>query len=323
MSLESIFYPTLILAVLVTASFFAYRVFKKFKSGVISLFEYGEGLEPYGPFSDIVLTVAEHINKKRKLHETSTPTFYRNEERWLLESTGLKTFYLIDERQINDFYSQINLSPVLQEITEKEKSTKLLEAGISNTPINIKGNTTGELEKTSKYAIDNSIVTKYGHVENYLKEYELISYGIAPFYSDERKKVLFYNSCDQLQVEHGFEITTEQREKHWIKLNQEYALPFLDEIKHTSGNVAIQETFNIVENEDTFQLIHLHKINDFLPDKEQGVSIVIMANKSNLSQSGKSFFINGKTIKVTCLGKVITWDDETRSLIINPISIFS
>lgn len=80
-------------------------VWTKIKNGVGTFFT--SGLNPHGEFSDMVLTLAEHISKKKKEYEYN-PRYYIEDERWLLDSQGPKTFYYMDDFQINDLYSQIN-----------------------------------------------------------------------------------------------------------------------------------------------------------------------------------------------------------------------
>lgn len=295
-----------------------YTIWTKTKSGVGTFFT--SGLNPHGEFADMILTLAEHINKKKKEYEYN-PRFYIEDERWLLDSQGPKTFYYLDEFQINDLYSQINQSP-LSEYSEREKSTSGIEGGVDLNPVAFKGNKGAETERTRKFLPDNSVASKYSIIENYLKDNQLLNYGIAQFYTDEAQRHKFNESCDNLEKEYKFKITEDERTKHWISLNKENAYPTLEAIKLISGNIAIQQNFSIEEQDGQVKLYFQHPINEYLEEKDRHVKICISCSKEKLTSSGKNYIIAGKTIKATCIGKIIRWDEQTKSLDINPIAVF-
>lgn len=149
-----------------------------------------------------------------------------------------------------------------------------------------------------------------------------MNYGIAKFYTDEAQRHKFNESCDSLEKDYKFKITEEERAKHWISLNKENAYPTLDDIKLISGNIAIQQNFTIEEQDGQIKLYFKHPINEYLEEKDRDVKICISCSKEKLISSGKNYFVSGKTIKATCIGKIIRWDDQTKSLDINPIAVF-
>lgn len=306
---------TLAIAIL---SLVIFIVWTKTKNGVSTFFT--SGLNPHGEFAELILTLAEHINKKKQEFEFN-PRIYMQDERWLLDRQGPKTFYYLDEYQINDLYSQINQTP-LSEFSEREKSASGYEGGVAINPISIKGNKGVETERTKKFQIDNSVAGKYGIIENYLKDNQLLIYGIAQFYTDEAQRHKFIESCDKLEMEYKFKISEGERTKHWVSLNKENAYPTLEAIKHISGNIAIQQNFAIEETDGQIKLYFKHPINEYLEEKDRDVKICISCSKEKLTSSGKNYFVHGKTIKATCIGKIIRWDDQTKSLDINPIAIF-
>jgi hypothetical protein len=296
-----------------------YIIWKKIKNGVSNFFTIG--LQPYGEFAELILTLGERINKKRKEEAEFNPRNFIGDERWLLDSQGPKTFYFIDESQVNDMFSQINQKSLL-EYSESEKLTTGIEGGISSTPITAKGNKGSAHEKTSKFLIDNSVAGKYNHIENYLKDNQLIQYGIAQFYTDEFQREKFNESCKSLETDFKFKITEADRDKHWITLNKENAYPTLEMIKSTTGNIAIQQDFSIEETNGQIKLYFSHPINAYLEEKDKEVKICISCFQEKLTTSGMNFIKNGKTIKATCIGKIIRWDEINKTLEINPISIF-
>ncbi len=311
----------LIAGAIIVFGIIIYIIYSKIKGGVITFFT--SGLNPHGEFSQLILSMADYINKKKNTQEESFPRHFIDDDRWLLESQGPKTFYYIDERQINDMYAQINQAPRLEEVTEKEKASSGVDGGLSSTAVSIKGTKGSESEKTKKYSIDNSAPSKYSYVESYLKDNLLINYGIAKFYTDHTQRVKFEEACNKLEQEFKFKVSENDRNQHWISLNKEFAYPTLDGIKNSSGNIAFQEDFTILEEVDgKVKLFFTHPINSFLEDGDKNVRICINCSKENLTQAGKTFLVSGKTIKATCVGKIIRWDEQTKSLDINPIAVF-
>jgi len=296
-----------------------YIIWTKIKSGVTTFFS--TGLQHHSEIAGLILTIADHIKEKKKEYEVFNPRLYIGDERWLLDSQGPKTFYYIDENQINDLYSQINQTPLL-EISEREKSSKGFEGGLTNNPISLKGNKGSETEKTRKYLPDNSIASRYSLIETYLKDNQLLNYRIAQFYTDEGQRIKFNESCDSLEKDYNYKISEEERNKHWITLNKENAYPTLDSIKAFSGKIAIQEDFVIEEKEGQIKLYFKHPLNEYLEVQDRDVKICISCSKEKFTSSGKSFIVAGKTIKATCIGQIIRWDDKEKSLDINPIAVF-
>ena len=149
-----------ILIFIAIVSFFLifFYIGSKIKKATIEIIEYGEGLEPYGTLSDIIITLSDKIQKKRQNLSINQPKFYENQERWLLDSQKLKTFYYLDEDQVNNFYSQINIQPRIQEYSEREKKSSSLEGGVSQGILTARGNKSGELESTSKFLVDFNVI---------------------------------------------------------------------------------------------------------------------------------------------------------------------
>ena len=194
-------------------------LYYKVKGSVTNFFTYG--LNPHDEFSTLVLSMADHIRQKRSEVDQFMPRHFIGDERWLLDSQGPKTFYYIDANQINDMYSQLSSAHKLEEFTEKEKSAKGFDGGISGRTLSLKGNKATESERTKKFTLDVSTPSKYSFIETYLKDNMLINYGIAKFYTDDTQKIKFNESCDSLEKEFKFKISEEARNTHWINLNKE------------------------------------------------------------------------------------------------------
>lgn len=293
-------------------------IWHKTKKSVTSFFSFG--LNPSGEFAELVLTLADYIDKKKKENEHD-PRLYIGDERWLLDSQGPKTFYYLDNTQINDLYSQISQTR-LSEYSERKKSSVGMDGGITYSPVSVKGKKDAESEQISTYTVDTSVASKYSVIEDYLKDNQLINYGVAKFYTDEFQRQRFNESCDRLESEFKFIVTEEERNDHWISLNKENANPTLEEIKLISGNIAIQQDFNIEEDNGQIKLYFIHPINEYLENKDKDVKICISCSRDKLTSSGENYIIVGKTIKATCIGKVIRWDEDQKALYINPIAIF-
>ena len=55
----------LIFTAIISFFLLIFYVGRKIKKATIEVFEYGEGLEPYGTLSDIILTLSDKVQKKR------------------------------------------------------------------------------------------------------------------------------------------------------------------------------------------------------------------------------------------------------------------
>ena len=95
------------------------------------------------------------------------------------------------------------------------------------------------------------------------------------------------------------------------------------ELSGSTGYVAIQTEFSIMEIlGDVYILSFVHPLNEYLPQEDKKVRIRATCAKGCMTSSGVSTFKKDKSVKITCLGKVVSWDNEDKILEISPIAIY-
>lgn len=75
-------------------------------------------------------------------------------------------------------------------------------------------------------------------------------------------------------------------------------------------------------NTSRYDLTYDHPINEDLEPSTPVVGIRVACTLDGLTFSGKTAFADGESVKATCVGKIVRWDDAMWQLVINPIAIY-
>ncbi len=240
-----------------------------------------------------------------------------------LQKMGPKTFYVLDVSQVKDLYSQVfqELQPTQIETEEIEETEKGISADFKVLAPKYERGKAVQTRKT--YDVDLIPAVMYNEVEAHLIDKGLVSFGIEDFEYDESSVREFASMCTQMKAKFNFDVPEDLQEKFVVAKKHELALNRARELSDTSGYVAIQAEFTVSSVADGVCLLALtHPLNAYLSEDDAPVSIKISCDEGSLSPSGLTIFTEGNSVKITCFGKVVSWDDPGACLIITPIAIY-
>lgn len=240
-----------------------------------------------------------------------------------LLAQGPKAFYYLDRSQVEDLYPQVFQEPEPKRIETRE--TKETKKGIAAKlkflePEYKKGRAE---ELTKIYDMEQSLGTMYNRIEQYLVEKDKVTFGLEEFEWDRSSIDEFKTMCQLMQSKLNFQVPSDLQAKFAHEKMVDFALENLEKLSNISGYVAIQAELSVVDiSNNVCTLSLIHPMNTYLVPNAYPVSIRITCANEYTTPSGSSVFKRGKLIKITCLGKVVSWDRENATLEISPIAIY-
>lgn len=271
----------------------------------------------------LIINIGKAIEDKRIADAAPKPQSLIEIKKNAICKTGLKTFYYLDKDEIELLFPQISNGIRLSSVTTTKKEGKTTELGASaSNSIKLGIGRNNQNESTQQYNVSNNISAQYNEIESYFIEQGSLTFGIEEFDFDEQAFANFKRDCGFMETIYGYAIKEHEQEEHWIKIKKEAAKEYLKIIISASGYIAIQSEIHVkkIEN-DTYFLNFKHPINNFI-ELDQKISIEIACNKNYFTPFGQRTLVEGKSLQITQIGKVIRWDDSTRTLEINPIAIY-
>jgi len=245
------------------------------------------------------------------------------EKKEAIQKGGPKTFYYIDKSQVEDLYLQIFQEPEPKriEIRESKESRK----GITGDLKVIKPRyEKGKAEETTKvYNPEKVPSIMFNKVEDRLLEDGKVAFGLEEFEFEKSSIDEFKSMCDQMQNKLNFDIPEDLQDKFISDKMKEFALQYTKKISASSGYVAIQTEFSIISIvDDIYTLSFVHPLNRYLPQESTKVRIQVICPEKHMTPSGHGTFKKDKSVKITCWGKVVSWNDKDKILEICPIAIY-
>jgi hypothetical protein len=240
-----------------------------------------------------------------------------------MQKTGPKTFYYIDESQVKDLYPQVfqELEPTRIESRESKEIKKGIAAKLKL--IEPKYERDRGAETTKIYDVEKTPSMMYNKIEEYLVEKEKITFGLEEFEFKKSSIDEFKSMCAQMRSKFDFNIPDGLQANFVSDKMKEFALQRVKELSRTSGYVVIQTEFSITDIlYDDYLLSFVHPLNEYLPQEDTKVRIQVTCAKKYMLSSGVSAFKKGKTVKISSLGKVVSWNDGDKILEISPIAIY-
>jgi hypothetical protein len=240
-----------------------------------------------------------------------------------IQKIGPKTFYYIDESQVKDLYPQ-----VFQELEPKRiqtRESKQIKKGISAKLRFIEPKyERGRAEETTKiYDVELRPPMMYNKVEQYLLEKGKITFGLEEFEFEKSPIDDFKSMCEKMQNKFEFNIPDDLQAIFVADKMREFALQCVKELSGSTGYVAIQTEFSVIDIPgDAYILSLVHPLNEYFPLENKKIRIQVTCAKECLTSSGVSTFKKDKSVKITCLGKVVSWNNEDKILEISPIAIY-
>jgi hypothetical protein len=270
----------------------------------------------------IVATISDNVDEIRsKLESESVSVAQKKKE--VFQKMGPKTFYYLDESQVKDLYPQVfqELEPKRIETRESKETKKGISAKFRLIEPKYER---GRAEETTKiYAVEQTPPMMYNRVEQYLLEKGKITFGPEEFEFEESAINDFKSICEKMRSNFEFNIPDDLQAKFVSDKMRKFALQRVKELSSSTGYVAIQTEFSIIDiPDDAYILSFVHPLNEYLPQEDKKVIIQVTCAKGCMTSSGVSTFKKDKSVKITCLGKVVSWNNEDKILEISPIAIY-
>lgn len=245
-----------------------------------------------------------------------------DEKKEAIQKMGPKTFYYIDESQVKDLYPQVfeELEPKRIQTREIKEVKKGIAAKLKL--IEPKWEKGKAEEVTKDYDVKQTPAMMYNKVEEFLLDKGKVIFGLDEFEFEKSSIDDFESMCDQIKSKFSVDIPDSVRTTFVSDKMREFALQYCEKLASSSGYVALQSEFLVHHISDNDCILYReHPLNEYLRPEDGKVMIKIRCLKSSLTPSGSGTFEEDKSVKITSLGKVVSWNDK-RVLEISPIAIY-
>ena len=246
-----------------------------------------------------------------------------DEKKEAIQKMGPKTFYYLDGSQVKDLYLQVFQEPEPKRIQTRE--TKEARVGIAAKlhVVEPKYERGKAQEVTKDYDMEQVPAMMYNKVEKFFFDKGRVTFGLDEFEFDQSEIDDFQSVCDEVKSKFNLEIADDQRATYVLDKMREFALDYIKKLASSSGYIALQDEFIVLNTaDDDCILFYAHPLNEHLLPEDPQVRIQIGCARSFLTPSGTATFKKTKSVKITCLGKVVSWDDKNNVLEVNPIAIY-
>jgi hypothetical protein len=246
-----------------------------------------------------------------------------DEKKKEIQRMGPKTFYYLDESQVRYLYPQVFQEPELKQIQTQE--TKRFKVGIAgNFPVLQPKVEKGNAQEVTKvYDAQQELAMKYNKVEQFFFDKGKVTFGLDEFEFDESEINEFESNCDKMKSKFHVDIPDDVYGTFVVEKMREFAVEYTKKLASSSGYIALQGEFIVVNTaDDDCILSYAHPLNEHLPPEDPQVRIQIRCSRSFLTPSGKATFKPIKSVKITSLGKVVSWNGKDNILEVSPIAIY-
>ena len=233
-----------------------------------------------------------------------------------------KVFYYLDKQQVEDLHAQIEQRQLMRvERTKTSQGEKGIEARVSSLGASYKKG--GKEETREVYEVRQQRATMYNIVEDHLIEKKKLSLGAEDFVYDESRISEFDDLRTQIKDKCEFDIPDDVRLNFVKKTMGEFAKAKIVELADSNGYVGISSEFSVgIGDDDSYRLELIHPLNQYIASEESKVKIVVKCLKANMTSLGHDTFQRGRSVKLVCVGNVVSWNEDQRSLEVNPIALY-
>ncbi|MCJ7792143.1 MAG: hypothetical protein MUP49_07050 [Dehalococcoidia bacterium] len=240
-----------------------------------------------------------------------------------IQKMGPKTFYYLDESQVKDLYLQVIQEPELKRIQTRE--TKEVKGGITGKfPMVEPKYERGKAQEVTKdYDVEQVPAMRYNKVEQFFFDKGKVIFGLDEFEFDKSSIDDFESICDQMRSKFNLDIPDDLYATFIVDKMREFALEYIKKLASSSGYIALQSEFLVIDIADNDCILsRVHPLNLHLQPEDKEVRIQICCARNLLTPSGIATFKKDKSVKITSLGKVVSWNDEDKILEVSPIAIY-
>ncbi len=278
-------------------------------------------------WKDFIVAVIEVVEKKLEEKDVIDIPLPREKKKLEIMSNSLKSFYYLDENQIQYLLPQIDTERLKLTKVEKSKSnSRNISAKTQKMMIEASaGNNKSNQTKETYEAKESSVVKMYQDIEDHLFSDNKVRFGLEDIPTERMEYgiTLFKEKCNELK-EFGYLISEQEQEAHVKKHVGQTAESMVEKISKKTGYIALQVDTELTEkNDEMYEFTYYHPINKYLPDdKKQPLKFKLLCIKENITQNGLAVLKKERKFNITAIGKITGWDDENRVLEITPISIY-
>jgi len=234
-----------------------------------------------------------------------------------------KVFYYMDEKTVENLYFQLFPEVVPKQITQTRSGE--IEKGVhGETPI-VGGKYERSLseETVTEYEVRQRPTMMYSRVERVLNSQEKITYGLEDFEIHDELIDDFKNQCEEMKTDFKFQIPVELQSKWTSDRKKEHATKYVEFLSSVSGYVQVQAKFSVTQPSlNECLLSFVHPLSQYLPPTERKVMIQVSCAKNCLTPSGSNLFKQGSIVNLTCFGKAVGLNANSRTLNIVPIAVY-
>jgi len=245
------------------------------------------------------------------------------EKKYAIGKLGPKSFYYLDERIVIDLYPQITDSPDPHRIETRQSDSTSAEVGLDAKIIAPRYARGKAAETTLTYDVRMTPSMMYAKIEASFFDTNRVTFGIEDFDYDRTAVDEFTSMCSKMDDEFSFQVPPDLQKRYKEQKIREQAMWRLQWIGRANGYVALLAEFHISEESaSSYSLTLDHPMNRYLGEGDPRVTISISCPRANLTPSGTTVFAGNAVAKLTVVGKVIRWADDSRTLIVNPITVY-
>lgn len=231
---------------------------------------------------------------------------------------NLKNFYYIDKEQVNNLYSQ-----AFKEIEPSKIQTKKSKNTKTGFDFKFKHVRDDANEVMEEFNIEQTPSRKYNKVEKYLIEKGDVTFALEEFEYDKSHIDKFNSMCKQMETKFRTPIPLGVQEEYIEEKMKEFAIKCLEKISKSEDYISIHSLFTVIEIKENEYILSLnHSLNKHIRGRDKNVTFQIICTKKDMNSSGINAFKKDKLINITCLGIVIGWNENDKTLEINPIAIY-
>lgn len=246
-----------------------------------------------------------------------------DEKKKEIQKMGPKTFYYLDESQVKDLYLQVFQEPEPKRIQTRETKETRVGVAAKLHVVEPKYERGKAQEVTKDYDMEQVPAMMYNKVEEFFFDKGRVTFGLDEFEFDQSEIDDFQSICDEMKSKFNLEIADDQRAAYVLDKMREFALDYIEKLANSSGYIALQDEFIVLNTaDDDCMLFYAHPLNAHLLPEDPQVRIQVGCSRNFLTPSGISTFKKGKSVKITSLGKVVSWNDKDKILEVSPIAIY-
>ncbi len=230
-------------------------------------------------------------------------------------------FYYLDSKIVSKLFPKIISREKVRYIDELEK--RVLKTDIHGNLLIVEGGF-GKARvsetKSRKELVDSPLI-QYEKIESYLYRRNLLNFNLEKFETDETK----VNELEEIfnTISNKFRINIPEKENYLTQVTNAYAEDKLKKFPEVSGYIYLTAEFTVSKKDDVNVVLeYRHPITNFLETQNPPVKLQIKGVSENIEEFGISTFELNKSNKITCLGQIIRWTEETRVFEIYPIAIY-